>query len=282
MQRSIPACTGNPCSPSIPPWGGLSPRVRGTLWERWDSNPRRRSIPACTGNPPTCGSSTTRTRVYPRVYGEPLSRTRAECLRLGLSPRVRGTHVPDVGAVACLGSIPACTGNPSSRAASETRPWVYPRVYGEPEVVDQTPAQEEGLSPRVRGTLEPRPGEAAGEGSIPACTGNPRPPARAARLSQPSGRSIPACTGNPRWRFLADTNSQVYPRVYGEPPSRTGYRTTSGGLSPRVRGTRRGGGGGGVQEGSIPACTGNPCPAAPSACPPRVYPRVYGEPSVSE
>ena len=48
------------------------------------------------------------------------------------------------------------------------------------------------------------------------------------------------------------------------------------GLSPRVRGNPLFCGGGGVAEGSIPACAGEPLLEARAAPPSRVYPRVCG------
>ena len=93
----------------------------------------------------------------------------------GLSPRVRG--IPGEVGFSDLdaGSIPACTGNPSVGDCVISRNWVYPRVYGESNASEELRLALEGLSPRVRGI---RHAEARGierRGSIPACTGNPRP-----------------------------------------------------------------------------------------------------------
>ena len=65
--------------------------------------------------------------------------------------------------------------------------------------------------------------------------------------------------------------------MYGESMTISFGRSLSGGLSPRVRGilwyrTRNG-----HQDGSIPACTGNPLPYSPPNRSTEVYPRVYGE-----
>ena len=48
------------------------------------------------------------------------------------------------------------------------------------------------------------------------------------------------------------------------------------GLSPRVRGNRHAGDDGTVQDGSIPACAGEPCYHMPRSARMRVYPRVCG------
>ncbi len=69
---------------------------------------------------------------------------------------------------------------------------------------------------------------------------------------------------------------KVYPRVYGGTLQDVGVGVDTLGLSPRVRGNRRGRGFHRCSSGSIPACTGEPTrhrcgsPATP------VYPRVYG------
>ncbi len=71
-------------------------------------------------------------------------------------------------------------------------------------------------------------------------------------------------------------NREVYPRVYGGTSIIHTVYTIKRGLSPRVRGNQ-------LQAEdrvevlrSIPACTGEPVPAAEVAENRRVYPRVYG------
>ena len=175
----------------------------------------------------------------------------------GLSPRVRGIHpVPDWWQ-AQRRSIPACTGNPSCSSARRCCTRVYPRVYGESRLWHGTQSGARGLSPRVRGIRAEPCAYSTDDGSIPACTGNPRASRR--------------CSG-PR---------RVYPRVYGESDAGKPKSVLEQGLSPRVRGIRRYIPEPGAGPGSIPACTGNP--AASPACRSRkaVYPRVYGESEIS-
>ena len=69
----------------------------------------------------------------------------------------------------------------------------------------------------------------------------------------------------------------VYPRVYGESGGCIIRCEPWSGLSPRVRGIRTLHSLRVFREGSIPACTGNPCRVVIADIPPRVYPRVYGE-----
>ena len=95
-------------------------------------------------------------------------------------------------ALATIGSIPACTGNPCQRADPAAPSTVYPRVYGESFRNPYQKYLREGLSPRVRGIPS----------SLKKVFGNLR--------------SIPACTGNPCLRTAVAAPVAVYPRVYGE------------------------------------------------------------------
>ena len=174
---SIPACAGEPAAgpslakdarvyprvcggtrrdpPAMSAYGGLSPRVRGNPLRRDALAAGPRSIPACAGEPASVGSSSTATGVYPRVCGgNP---------RLASAP-LRG-----------FGSIPACAGEPRKATNEHACDEVYPRVCGGTHrrlIVEQ---RVKGLSPRVRGNPPAARHGAAGEGSIPACAGEPRP-----------------------------------------------------------------------------------------------------------
>ena len=69
----------------------------------------------------------------------------------GLSPRVRGN--PDDGYQHSLadGSIPACAGEPLTRALQAAVSEVYPRVCGGTRLRLNRSQRRNGLSPRVRG-----------------------------------------------------------------------------------------------------------------------------------
>ena len=191
---------------------GLSPRVRGNLyqsvagWQRW------RSIPACAGEPPIAGGLSGLAEVYPRVCGGtgrfvPL----AQCLQ-GLSPRVRGNPTWFTAQRKMDRSIPACAGEPRRAATSIPANRVYPRVCGGTSDSPPQPSMCKGLSPRVRG--------------------NPR------RISPAScaSRSIPACAGEPRPALCGQGPRKVYPRVCGGTRLRPHQPAPPNGLSPRVRG----------------------------------------------
>ena len=149
---SIPACTGEPmpvkgvsdvarvyprvyggtgigvCDKSA--HAGLSPRVRGNPCSLYRMAEYRGSIPACTGEPPGNPAPVLQTRVYPRVYGGTVQGEQIALDRTGLSPRVRGNPITKFLVAGIVGSIPACTGEPTMTWRSSTRVRVYPRVYG--------------------------------------------------------------------------------------------------------------------------------------------------------
>ena len=91
-----------------------------------------------------------------------------------------------------------------------------------------------GLSPRVRGNQRR-------VGGLPAAAG-----------------SIPACAGEPLAAGFCAALAEVYPRVCGGTTTPPTPPTPPQGLSPRVRGNRRGARPDPDGPGSIPACAGEP------------------------
>ena len=175
---------------------GLSPHVRGIRHLIECGYSIVRSIPACTGNPYLPFETLFPGRVYPRMYGESHTTNSTSFFFWGLSPHVRGILWQVVKHGVAGGSIPACTGNPKKEWCGVILFGVYPRMYGESTKTPDLPFIPEGLSPHVRGIqsgFNPSDGKT---GSIPACTGNPRPSLTALFL---------------RW---------VYPRMYGESKAR--------------------------------------------------------------
>ena len=130
-------------------------------------------------------------------------------------------------------------------------------MYGETTQIQISGIMYDGLSPRVRGNPAGTSYTRWTQGSIPACTGKPVPSISLPKLPK------------------------VYPRVYGETYPYVCPSERHGGLSPRVRGNPPADRLYARVSGSIPACTGKP----PTRQPPRsrrwVYPRVYGETSMT-
>ena len=170
---SIPACTGKPqgdapiwLHPGVYPrmYGetdylpraatvnkGLSPHVRGNRRRRPPRARGRRSIPACTGKPQPPAALGAQLEVYPRMYGETVSRLLIGHSPSGLSPHVRGNLGRGAGGCRRHGSIPACTGKPDLVNRIVPSKEVYPRMYGETSKTDSAALKSSGLSPHVRG-----------------------------------------------------------------------------------------------------------------------------------
>ena len=154
-------------------YDGLSPRVRGNHQHHYPGILHDGSIPACAGEPGIAFGLMGLGGVYPRVCGGTATSTIMESHFLGLSPRVRGNHHPDPQINVIDRSIPACAGEPWNGSCCTRTIWVYPRVCGGTQSDAKRRADEQGLSPRVRGNLRLR------------------------HLSHNSSRSIPACAGEP-------------------------------------------------------------------------------------
>ena len=191
--RSIPACAGEPVHRGTAlrgPWvyprvcggtnqqsvtkvpnKGLSPRVRGNHSRPTEAAIVRGSIPACAGEPVSASGMRFVPGVYPRVCGGTWTTPSDSMASRGLSPRVRGN--PECGLLDDLGAR------------------VYPRVCGGTEKSQTSPDRYWGLSPRVRGNPVRAAEHGGGDGSIPACAGEP----------QSEGGSVEHC--------------RVYPRVCG-------------------------------------------------------------------
>ena len=231
----------------------------------------------------------------------------------GLSPRVRGNRVTELGDVGMLRSIPACAGEPRGRGADPPGGRVYPRVCGGTRHGGAGVRRDLGLSPRVRGNPPHVLTSDSRRGSIPACAGEPMaylgrllspwvyprvcggtaltPQALPEGLGlsprvrgnpsplmvmPPSQRSIPACAGEPRVAGALDTFDTVYPRVCGGTPYSFANAASDHGLSPRVRGNHELLERAGRVPGSIPACAGEPNRESSGRSAYWVYPRVCG------
>ena len=149
-------------------------------------------------------------------------------------------------------SIPACAGEPRCRSRRPCYRTVYPRVCGGTPTSICTVRSRNGLSPRVRG--------------------NPHLDLH----GQVQERSIPACAGEPDRHPRMAEGREVYPRVCGGTCGRVRRGTSFDGLSPRVRGNHQARLRGGLAQGSIPACAGEPLYLALDQIDGQVYPRVCG------
>ena len=116
--------------------------------------------------------------VYPRVCGGAESVALAMAARMGLSPRVRGSHRLSLWIELWSRSIPACAGEPPFGAAAVALVEVYPRVCGGAIFANAKAKLRKGLSPRVRGSRSRAFDVPIDRRSIPACAGEPALSAR--------------------------------------------------------------------------------------------------------
>ena len=246
-------CGGTDSHTSGTAWeAGLSPRVRGNRDRRPRQTQGSGSIPACAGEPPPRRLGRFGRRVYPRVCGGTEAWCAAYFTTPGLSPRVRGNLARCWVLAPLAGSIPACAGEPTASDQSPLPSRVYPRVCGGTAVHWRSASGPSGLSPRVRGNR-------AGRGA-----------------ALPGNGSIPACAGEPRLSGFSSHVRRVYPRVCGGTSRRGAVFVLIWGLSPRVRGNRRRRRLPRRCGGSIPACAGEPWTSSRLTSSGGVYPRVCG------
>ena len=132
---------------------GLSPRVRGNLPGLQGGHDQVGSIPACAGEPRSPTAPMSPPMVYPRVCGGTVFPNVGDALVQGLSPRVRGNRRPAPALVFGQWSIPACAGEPDTYPPATRSQRVYPRVCGGTVKTMDRMQMGDGLSPRVRGNL---------------------------------------------------------------------------------------------------------------------------------
>ena len=192
---------------------GLSPRVRGSPEMSPNVELPSGSIPAGAGEPHSDVRGDGLDRVYPRGCGGASSMTAEGRMLRGLSPRVRGSHVPSDVRRRRAGSIPAGAGEPARWRLAGLFCRVYPRGCGGAGHGEADGGAGQGLSPRVRGSLNGQQG------------------------LQQAGGSIPAGAGEPMTSRTARRSERVYPRGCGGAPGGGEELGDKEGLSPRVRGS---------------------------------------------
>ena len=193
----------------------------------------------------------------------------------GSSPRMRGTLQILRGRHRDRRFIPAHAGNTCNRPCSTGTAPVHPRACGEHWYFSSNYDVDSGSSPRMRGTLGLRLGDALLRRFIPAHAGNtavlaptcpfravhPRacgehdgdggdgdhrdgssPRMRGTHVHDHAGgdvaRFIPAHAGNTKAREFALRAKTVHPRACGEHAIGSQTMSLAGGSSPRMRGTR--------------------------------------------
>ena len=233
---------------------GLSPRVRGNLFQAPQFRPSMGSIPACAGEPPIDNRTRDVPPVYPRVCGGTTLTDSLIPSMCGLSPRVRGNPNTNDRTAGGYGSIPACAGEPIPSTPVPAINGVYPRVCGGTYSKHPSSGHQWGLSPRVRGNLLDRRRFRASFRSIPACAGEPK---YSLDPTQPHKVYPRVCGGTVRTAPVPVVG-WVYPRVCGGTFTVPNVWQHMDGLSPRVRGNLHHININPRYPRSIPACAGEP------------------------
>ncbi len=192
---------------------GLSPWVRGTHHYVVTHERDARFIPVGAGNSFTLHHRSPMRTVYPRGCGELAYNLAGGYFHIGLSPWVRGTRQTKLFLGSSTRFIPVGAGNSLLSACSLALSPVYPRGCGELLNIDLFASITGGLSPWVRGTQHLKKSQ-----------------------SEPC-RFIPVGAGNSYSAEIKQIDVTVYPRGCGELLLNKCSLSSSGGLSPWVRGT---------------------------------------------
>ena len=231
---------------------------------------------------------------HPRACGEHACSTQSLPIRVGSSPRLRGTQTWKIHHADRGGIIPALAGNTHGPCSATNSTRDHPRACGEHHPPAQDPRRRQGSSPRLRGTLSrpirslmrfwdhPRAcGEhlderrmlAFGEGSSPRLRGTHL----AKMVANFLAGIIPALAGNTSISSLVAVGVWDHPRACGEHVRFDGDSLIFEGSSPRLRGTRSICRVGELEFGIIPALAGNTRCEPVRGPAPWDHPRACGE-----
>ena len=166
--------------------------MRGTFLSTASNTQGLRFIPAYAGNILHWRTSSNEKAVHPRVCGEHRENSQHHASLTGSSPRMRGTSRYAAIELSHTRFIPAYAGNILLFMAKVTILAVHPRVCGEHNLQPLCLCQNDGSSPRMRGTLSSR------------------------RYSVYRVRFIPAYAGNISSNLETLSIYAVHPRVCGE------------------------------------------------------------------
>ena len=254
---------------------GSSPRLRGTREQPGRDGRERGIIPALAGNTVRTFVTFSPCRDHPRACGEHMRCPDWRWRHEGSSPRLRGTPRPQTHPISTVGIIPALAGNTLSSGLWGADSWDHPRACGEHSSTSDDPLDEQGSSPRLRGTRVAARRQAAGRGIIPALAGNTAGPDGLARTCWDHPRAcgehvagdrfrqglpwiIPALAGNTVPPPLVSSGLMVdHPRACGEHAMTLSALAFAAGSSPRLRGTPASVELFGHIHGIIPALAGN-------------------------
>ena len=136
------------------PTPGLSPRVRGSHRRRRSRPNPLRSIPTSAGQPPSASGLGSLETVYPHECGAAGALMSILGIVTGLSPRVRGSRWRGGTSDGTTRSIPTSAGQPPTGNGASALFRVYPHECGAAAATLAGGRTDQGLSPRVRGSLK--------------------------------------------------------------------------------------------------------------------------------
>ena len=212
---------------------GSSPRMRGTQSHCRPCMMRTGIIPAYAGNTRSAYCNAFSFRDHPRVCGEHQHVRYILAVRLGSSPRMRGTLQTLSSCARLTGIIPAYAGNTGWEFGHVEDIGDHPRVCGEHIRAPSDGGSGGGSSPRMRGTRKIR------------------------RFRHLERRIIPAYAGNTKTPRHHMRGYRDHPRVCGEHLELLVKSCDKLGSSPRMRGTPGRMVRSGKDHGIIPAYAGN-------------------------
>ena len=212
----------------------------------------RGPIPAPAGQPISTGETAVSARAYPRTCGAARQTISGPLAPQGLSPHLRGSHVPATCKNCLQGPIPAPAGQPAWQPVGRPPPRAYPRTCGAAPGSGRTGNRPSGLSPHLRGSLQ--------RTALRPCALGP----------------IPAPAGQPGKLWLAFAIFAAYPRTCGAADGNLKGFAQDWGLSPHLRGSRHQVPPACRCVGPIPAPAGQPSRSIRASRPVRAYPRTCG------
>ncbi len=238
--------------PGGPAFRGPPPLTRGYRGLGAREGEPERSTPAYAGLPPTRPSTSTPTRVHPRLRGATVRPSWRVKGISGPPPLTRGYRRRDRPRLPAEGSTPAYAGLP----APEPGPSRPPRVH-----------------PRLRGATGTRAGAIATAAGPPPLT---RGYHALDRLRAAEQRSTPAYAGLPPGAVSGKASARVHPRLRGATGSTSAVRVLTHGPPPLTRGYPAAMKRISERTGSTPAYAGLPGASTSLTGPAAVHPRLRG------
>ena len=191
---------------------GSSPHTRGAPSRTRKIPSQWRIIPAYAGSTVPASFVSSSGKDHPRIRGEHVIVSFADCFQRGSSPHTRGARLirPVAGRRARI--IPAYAGSTPQTVQDQSTLRDHPRIRGEHQVSGETFFEDEGSSPHTRGARQ------------------------SAEWGQQKARIIPAYAGSTGCRAARPCSESDHPRIRGEHVPAVDPCCWGAGSSPHTRG----------------------------------------------